>query len=139
MRNLLDWHFYVTWINLLLMKHKLVNFDWIVNNLIVHKLLINYLKKAGVRRCSVAVLKSQKQRLADVLQNSCLYKFRNVQRKTSLLESLFNKVEGQQLSCKYCESFKNSLFNRISLVTASEKILSFPGKHGGRGVISLSF
>ena len=25
------------------MKHKLINFDWIVNDLIVHNLLINYL------------------------------------------------------------------------------------------------
>ena len=25
------------------MKHKLINFDWIVNNLILHDLLINYL------------------------------------------------------------------------------------------------
>ena len=39
----LDWTFYVTWINLLLMKHKLINFDWIVNNLIVFNLLKNYL------------------------------------------------------------------------------------------------
>ena len=43
LRNLLNWTFYVTWINLLLMKHKLVNFDWIVNNLIVRNLLIIYL------------------------------------------------------------------------------------------------
>ena len=39
----LDWTFYVTWINLLLMKHKLINFNWIVNNLIALNLLINYL------------------------------------------------------------------------------------------------
>ena len=40
---LLDWTFYVTLIGLLLMKHKLINFDWIVNNLIVCKLLTHYL------------------------------------------------------------------------------------------------
>ena len=40
--------------------------------------------------------------------------FRNIHRKTSVLESLFNKVAGikaataQVLSCKYCEIFKNS-------------------------------
>ena len=39
----LDWTFYVTWINLLLMKHKLKSFDWIANNLIVRNLLVNYL------------------------------------------------------------------------------------------------
>ena len=40
MRILRD--FYVTWITLLLIKHKLINFDWIVNDLIVHTLSINY-------------------------------------------------------------------------------------------------
>ena len=35
----LDWTFYGTWINLL-MKHKFINFYWIVNNLIVRN---NYL------------------------------------------------------------------------------------------------
>ena len=67
------------WISLLLMKQKLINFGWIVNNLIVHNLLINYLKlfkfrvntEAAAHRCSVAVLKNQKQPLADVLQNRC--------------------------------------------------------------------
>ena len=34
-----DWTFHVTCINLLLMKHKLINFDRIVNNLIVHNLV----------------------------------------------------------------------------------------------------
>ena len=35
--------FYFTWISFLLMKHKLINFYWIANNLIVRNLLINYL------------------------------------------------------------------------------------------------
>ena len=39
----LDQTFDVTWINLLLIKYKLLNFDWIANNLIVRNLLINYL------------------------------------------------------------------------------------------------
>ena len=39
----LDWTFYVIKINILLVKYKLINFDWIVNNFIVPKLLINYL------------------------------------------------------------------------------------------------
>ena len=30
----------------------------------------------------------------SVLQNRCSYKFRNIHRKTSVLESLFNKVSG---------------------------------------------
>ena len=59
-------NFYVIWINLLLMKHNLINLDWIVNNLIVHNLLVNFLKS-----CSAAVLKNQKQLLADVFLNRC--------------------------------------------------------------------
>ena len=37
----LDWTFYLTWI--MLVKKKLISFDRIVDNLIIHKLLINYL------------------------------------------------------------------------------------------------
>ena len=51
------------------------DFDWIANNLIAHKLLINYLieikelikKRATAHRCSEAVLKNQEQPLVDVL------------------------------------------------------------------------
>ena len=45
--------------------------------LIVHNLLINYLNlirvntEAVAHWCSVAILKNQKQPLADVLQNRC--------------------------------------------------------------------
>ena len=46
-------------INLLLMKHKLINLDWIVNNLIVHNLLIDYL---NLIKESI-----QKQLVTDVL------------------------------------------------------------------------
>ena len=58
------------------MKHKLIDFDRIINNLIVHNLSINYLTKrvnteAAAHWCSVAVLKNQKQTLADVLHNRC--------------------------------------------------------------------
>ena len=37
-------------------------------------------------------------------------KFRNIQRKTSVLESLFNKVVAQMFSCEYCGIFKNTYF-----------------------------
>ena len=80
------------------MKHKLINFNLIVNNLIVHNLLINYLNlvKESIQRpadgCSVAILKNKNQSLADVLQNRSSEKFRNIQRKPSVLESFFNKV-----------------------------------------------
>ena len=53
-------NFYVIWINILLMKHNLINLDWIVNNLIAHNLLINYL---NLVKESV-----QKQLLTAVLQ-----------------------------------------------------------------------
>ena len=58
------------------MKHKLIDFDRIINNLIVHNLLINYLTKrvnteAAAHWCSVAVLKNQKQTLVDVLHYRC--------------------------------------------------------------------
>ena len=100
------------------MKHKLINFDGIVNSLIVHNLLINYrnLSKESINTeavahsCSVAVLKNQKQTLAYVLRDGCPQKFCNIQRKTPVLESAFNKVAGLQLSCEYCEFFKNSFF-----------------------------
>ena len=61
--------------------------------------------EAVAHRCSVAVLKNQKEPPADVLQNRFSLKFRNIQRKTFVLESLLNKVAGLQLSCDYCENF----------------------------------
>ena len=46
----------------------------------------------------------QKQPLADVLQNRCSEKFRNIHSKASVLESLNEKVAGLQMfSCEYCE------------------------------------
>ena len=39
----------------------------------------------------------QKQPFADVLQNRSYQKFRNIQRKAPVLESLFNKVVGLRL------------------------------------------
>ena len=45
-----------------------------------------------------------------------------------MLESVFNKVAGLQLSCKYCKIFKNSFFHKTSPVAASEKFIIFQGK-----------
>ena len=39
----------------------------------------------------------QKQSFVDVFQNRCSYKFRNIHRKTPMLESLFNEVAGLRL------------------------------------------
>ena len=52
--------------NLLLMKHKLIDFDLIVNNLFVHNLLINYL---NLIKESI-----QKQLLTGVLDVAVLHK-----------------------------------------------------------------
>ena len=46
-----------------------------------------------------------------------------------MFESFFHKVLCLQLSCEYCESFKNSFFDKIIPVAASKKFLNFPGKH----------
>ena len=42
----------------------------------------------------------QKQPYADILQNGCCEKFCNIHRKTSVLESLFNKVAGL-MACNF--------------------------------------
>ena len=75
------------------MKHKLINFDIIVNNLIVHNLLINYLNlkkkvntEAAAHQWSVTVVCNQP--LEHVVQNRCSYKFRNILSKTPVLEHL---------------------------------------------------
>ena len=67
-------------------KHKLINFHWIVNNLIVRNLLITYLnliKESG-----------QKQLLTEQM----LFEV-GVQRKTPVLQSVFDKVVDLQFSC----------------------------------------
>ena len=46
-----------------------------------------------------------------------------------MLECVFDKVAGLQLSCEYCENFKNSFFHKTPSVAASEKSINFPGKH----------
>ena len=46
-----------------------------------------------------------------------------------MLESFFNKNAGLQLSCEYCEMFKNRFFLKAPPVAASEKVINFPGKH----------
>ena len=46
-----------------------------------------------------------------------------------MLETVFNEAAGLQLSCEYCEIFKNSFFHKTPPVAASEKFINFPGKH----------
>ena len=99
-------------------------------------MLINYLnlikesiQESAAHRCSVAIIKIQKHQLADILQSRCSSKVCNIQRKTPVLESLFNKVASLQLPCEYCKIFKNSFFHKTLPVAASEKFINFPGKH----------
>ena len=83
------------------MKHKLINFDWIVNNFIVHNLLINYLNF-----------------IKESIQKQLLTTVSNIKRKSSVLESLLKQVADLQLSCEYCKIFKNSFFHNTPPVTA---------------------
>ena len=143
MPNLI-WAFYlhVTWINRLLMRHKLINFDWIVNNLIVHNLLIPVNRSS----CSPQFYSCFSLKKSEAAASRCtswyLVKFRNIQRKTPVLESVFNKVAGMQLSCEYLEIFRNSFFHKTPAVVASEKFMNFPGKHqwrrGNRFIFSIN-
>ena len=91
-------------------------------------LLFLSLKKnteAAAHRCSVGVLKNQKQTLADmffeigVLKNFAIFKGKH------LCWSLFliNIVN----IAKYL--IKNSFFHKTPPVAASEKFINFPGKH----------
>ena len=90
--------------------------------------------KASYKHC-----KRLKQKFADVLQNSCSYKFRKFDRKTLVLESLLNIVAGlkacnfiketqtQVFLCEICEFFfKNTSFYRSPPAAAFEKIVIRP-------------
>ena len=46
-----------------------------------------------------------------------------------MLHSVLNKVADLQLSCEYCEIFKNSIFHKKPPVATSEISINFPGKH----------
>ena len=65
----------------------------------------------------------QKQPFSGVLQSRCSYKFRNIHRKTSVLEPLFNKNRSffqacnfikksstQVFSCEYCEILRIAFY-----------------------------
>ena len=46
-----------------------------------------------------------------------------------MLESVFHKVAGLQLSCEHCEIFKNRFFQKTPTVATSVKLINFPGKY----------
>ena len=58
----------------------------------------------------------QKQPFANFLQNWCSQKFRNIHRKTPVLESLFNKVAGLQV----CNFIKKRLQHRYFLLNIAK-------------------
>ena len=116
-----DWTFCVTWINFLLIKNKFINFDWIVNNLIVCNLLINYLNWINGSNTETATHRADLLRIG-VLKNFAMF------RGKQLLGSVFNKVAGLQLSCEYCKTFKNSFFHKTAPVAAFDKFIIFPRK-----------
>ena len=62
---------------------------------------------------------------ADDLQD----RFRNMHRKTPMLDSVFNKVAGLELSCQFWKIFKNSFFHKKPPVVASQIFTNFVGKH----------
>ena len=79
------------------------------------------------------------QLFTNVLQNRCYYKFPNIQKKTSVLKSLFNKVTGlmacnfikketptQVFSCAYHKMFEKNFFYGAPLVADSEMVEEFP-------------
>ena len=49
-----------------------------------------------------------------------------------MLETVSNNVAGLQLSCEYCEIFKNSFLHKTPPVAASEKYRNFKGQHQRR-------
>ena len=56
------------------MKHNLINFDWIVNNLIIHNLLINYLNliKESIQNQLLTVVLWLLKILQCSEENSCV-------------------------------------------------------------------
>ena len=110
--------FYIIWINLLITSHKLINFSWIINNLIVHNLLIDYLnlmnksiQKQLLTGVLLVVLTNQKQPWQMFFKIGVLK------------NSLFNKFAGLQLSCEYCECLKEGQcrFENLPLYLCSYK------------------
>ena len=69
----------------------------------------------------------QKLPFANVLQNRYSYKFPDIHKKISVLESLVIKKEtpAEVFSCEYHKMFENSFFYGTHLVAASENVEEF--------------
>ena len=67
--------------------------------------------------------KFQKQPIADIFQNRCSQKSRNIHKKAPVFESLFNKVAGlKTFSCEHCDFLRNTFLYRTPPVAASKII-----------------
>ena len=117
----LYWTFYVTWINLLLMKHKLINFDWIFTNVIVRYLLIihmNLIKES-----------IQKQLLTEqILFEIVVFKNFAIFRGKYLCWSVLNR----DFVVNVVKFFKNSFLHIMPLVASFSKFHKFPRKKSRR-------
>ena len=110
----LDSTFYVAWNNLLLMKHILINFDWIINNLLFHDLLKNYLN----------LLKGslQMQLLTGVLKSSNI----NEVIRAVLKSSFFFYKKILQAQKKWKTSHKPKQTNKARIKTSKRvKVVCF--------------
>ena len=113
------------------------------NNLIVHNLLMNYLNQ-GLNLikdvwCSVSVLKSRKQPLADVLQNRCSSKLCNIQTKTPVLESLFNELQVCNFPANIADLLRTVFFIKHLQWLLLKNLQIFQENISSEGVIDLTF
>ena len=77
----------------------------------------------------------QKQPYADILQNRCCEKFCNIHRKTSVLESLFNKVAGL-MACNFISTTSQKRLQHRWLADSGpfiSRVLPTGGCGGGGG------
>ena len=108
LRQSVIWCYYNYDTTLLQITACIINYDVITNYVTIY--------------CSTTFRSSPSQMF---FHNKCSLKFRSIHWKTSVLESLFNKLACLEtprkvFSCGYCEIFKNSFCYRTTPVVASE-------------------
>ena len=90
-------------------------------------------------KCFQIQLPFQKQSPGGVLYKKSSQKFRNIDKKISVLESLLTLLKetpAQVFSCEYCKIFKNSIFYRAPLL-APAKLFILNSKRNSLFVKSL--
>ena len=125
------------------MKHKLIHFDWFVNNLIVHNLFINYLNfkkeantEAAAHRCYVAV-RSRRLHMffkIGVLENFVIFRGKHLCWSLTL-----RKLQACNFPVNVGKFYKSSFFYKIPPVAAFVKFIIFAGKHQCRRRIRFIF